>query len=72
METKESILWLRAGDRNTKYFYTKTKQRRAPNRITRLKNSMHQWVSNEDDIVVVASEYFQQLLTTTNPDTIEE
>ena len=33
---------------------------------------MYQWVSNEDDVVVVASEYFQQLFTTTNPGTIEE
>lgn len=69
---KSQVLWLRAGDRNTKYFHAKTKQRRACSRITRLKNSMNQWVYSEEAIEVVASEYFQQLFTTTNPSTIEE
>lgn len=56
---KSRVLWLRAGDRNTKYFHAKTKQRRARNRITRLKNSMNQWVYKEEDIEAVASDYFQ-------------
>lgn len=33
---------------------------------------MHQWVSNEDEIETVATDYFQQLFTTTNPYTIDE
>ena len=65
-------MWLRAGDRNTKYFHAKTKQQRARNRITRLRNSMHQWVRNEDEIETVAIDYFQQLFTTTNPYTIDK
>lgn len=69
---KSRVLWLRNGDRNTRYFHAKTKQRRARNRITRLKNSMNQWVTSEDDIEAVASTYFQQLFTTTNPANIEE
>ena len=56
---KSPALWLREGDRNTKYFHAKTKQRRARNRITRLKNSMNQWVYKEEDIEAVASDYFQ-------------
>ena len=69
---KSRVLWLREGDRNTKYFHAKTKQRRARNRITRLRNSMNQWVSSEEDIEAVATDYFQQLFTTTNPETIDE
>lgn len=41
---KNRTLWLRGGDRNTKYFHAKTKLRKVRNRITRLKNSMSQWV----------------------------
>lgn len=33
---------------------------------------MNQWVTSEDDIEAVASTYFQQLFTTTNPANIEE
>lgn len=52
---KSRALWLRAGDRNTKYFHAKTKQRRARNRITRLKNSMGQWVETDEGIETMAT-----------------
>lgn len=64
---KSRVLWLRDGDRNTRYFHAKTKQRRARNRITQLKNSMNQWVHTEEDIEAVASDYFQHLFTSSNP-----
>lgn len=69
---KSRVLWLREGDRNTKYFHAKTKQRRARNRITRLQNAMNQWVCRDEEIEAVASNYFQELFATTNPDTIQE
>lgn len=69
---KSRILWLRGGDRNTRYFHAKTKQRRARNRITRLKNSMGDWVHTEEEIESVASGYFQELFTSSNPYTIED
>lgn len=69
---KSRILWLRGGDRNTRYFHAKTKQRRARNRITRLKNSMGEWVHTEEEIEAVAAGYFPELFTSSNPDTIEE
>ena len=69
---KSRALWLRAGDRNTKYAHAKTKQRRARNCITSLKNSMNQWVSTEDEIEAVATEYFQQLFSSSNPTTIDD
>lgn len=36
--TKSRILWLQAGDKNTRYFHSKTKQRRHINRITFLQD----------------------------------
>lgn len=69
---KSRILWRRGGDRNTRYFHAKTKQRRARNRITRLNNSMGEWVHTEEEIEAVAAGYFQELFTSSNPDTIEE
>lgn len=69
---KSRMLWFRGGDRNTKYFHAKTKQRRARNRITRLKNSMNQWVESEEEIESVAAEYFQNLFSSSNHATIED
>lgn len=64
---KSRAIWLREGDRNTKYFHAKTKQRRARNRITKIKNSMGTWVETEDGIEQVAVEYFGNLFESTNP-----
>lgn len=69
---KSRVLWLRGGDRNTRYFHAKTKQRRARNRITRLMNSMNDWVYSAKDTEAVASGYFHDLFTTSNPNTIED
>lgn len=69
---KSRAIWLREGDRNTKYFHAKTKQCRARNRITKLKNSMGVWVETEEGIEQVAVEYFEDLFTTSNPCELEE
>ena len=69
---KSRAIWLREGDRNTKYFHAKTKQRRARNRITRIKNSMGAWVETEDGIEQVAVQYFGNLFETSSPVDIGE
>ena len=47
--------WLRAGDRNTKFFHAKTKQRRAQNMLTKLKTPRGGWAESEEDIERVAA-----------------
>lgn len=65
-------MWLREGDRNTKFFHAKTKQRRARNRITKLLDSMGNWVESEEGIEALASEYFANLFTASVPQDREE
>lgn len=55
---KSRALWLRDGDRNTKFFHAATKQRRAQNRIIKLKTPQGGWAESEQGIEKVASEYF--------------
>lgn len=69
---KSRAIWLKEGNRNTKYFHAKTKKRRARNRIIKLKNSMGQLVETEDEIEQVAVEYFSNLFETSNPSSYEE
>ena len=73
LETKESrTIWLREGDRNTKYFHVKTKQHRARNRIIKLLDSLGNWVETEDGIEKVATYYFADLFTASAPGDLEE
>ncbi|XP_019094825.1 PREDICTED: uncharacterized protein LOC104757764 isoform X6 [Camelina sativa] len=48
-KTKSRIQWLQAGDRNTNFFHTKTKQRRNHNRITALADAHGKiWTTEEE------------------------
>lgn len=69
---KSRANWLREGDRNTKFFHAKTKQRRARNRLTKLKNPRGGWEESEKDIERVAAAYFQVLFTTSSPGNFDE
>ena len=69
---KNRALWLKDGDRNTKFFHAITKQRRARNRIVKLKTPNGGWAESETGIEQVASNYFQGIFTTSNPSDFEE
>lgn len=69
---KSRIHWLKDGDRNTKFFHAITKQRRARNRITKLRKPEGGWAESDVGIEKVASEYFQSLFTTSAPRDFDE
>lgn len=69
---KSRALWLKDGDRNTKFFHAVTKQRRARNRIIKLKNPQGGWAESDTGIEKVASDYFQGIFTTSEPGNFEE
>ena len=53
--------WLRHGDRNTKFFHAKAKQRVARNHIKRLTNEVGEVFEEEDDIANLLTNHFQVL-----------
>ena len=63
-------IWLRAGDKNTKFFHQRASQRRRKNNILGVFDGGGQWHETEEGIARVAKEYFQELFTTSNPTTI--
>lgn len=61
--TKGRIQWLRAGDKNTKFFHAKTKQRRSYSRILPLTGEDSKEYTKPGDIHKQAVIYFNQLYT---------
>lgn len=55
---KSRILCLKEGDRSTKFFHAVTKQRRARNRITKLRNPTGVGAEDDEGLERVATTYF--------------
>lgn len=61
--TKSRVQWLKAGDRNTRFFHSKTKQRRSINRIIHLMNDGGNTLTEPADIHKEVQKYFSSLYT---------
>ncbi|KAL0796652.1 hypothetical protein Bca101_068029 [Brassica carinata] len=59
--TKSRVLWLRADDRNTRFFHLKTKQRRSFNRITTICDDTEKVWTSEEKIQKIFINYFIDL-----------
>lgn len=60
---KSRCQWMLQGDRNTRYFHTKTVIRRQNNRVNMLKNSQGEWVEDAEVIKQMACSYFHELFS---------
>ena len=54
------------------FFHAISKQRRARNKFTGLLDSAGNLVEDEEKLVAIATEYFRELFTTSNPKLMEE
>ncbi|KAG7583573.1 hypothetical protein ISN44_As08g030850 [Arabidopsis suecica] len=70
--TKSRILWMQAGDKNTKYFHAKTKQRRSHNRITSIEDEAGNIMRTEKEIQNTIHSYFTNLYSSSGSDQLEE
>ncbi|XP_013630055.1 PREDICTED: uncharacterized protein LOC106335920 isoform X2 [Brassica oleracea var. oleracea] len=59
--TKSRIQWLQAGDRNTRFFHSKTKQRRSYNRIIHISDEEGKIYTEIKDVHFQIQKYFQDL-----------
>ncbi|XP_024033484.1 uncharacterized protein LOC112095607 [Citrus clementina] len=59
--------WLKAGDKNTKYFHYKASSRKKKNRIWGIENGSGSWTDKAEEVEYEFCEYFAKLFTTSQP-----
>ena len=60
---RSRALWLREGDRNTRYFQRKASWRRKNNTIIKLKDERGEWVENKEKQQEMTTNFFKELYT---------
>ena len=65
-------IWLRVGVNNTRYFHRSTSQRKKNIGLANLLNPHGQWCMETKQLSEIASNYFQELFTTSDPHRIDE
>ena len=66
------VSWLKDGDRNTNFFYTKDSQRRRRNHIKGLCDNNNRWCTQKQGIIDTVVDFYQSLFTSANLDSFDE
>ena len=64
---RSRALWIKWGDRNTKFFHATANQRRRRNRIGGLQNANGVWQEGQEDIERIVLEYFKGIFKSDHP-----
>ncbi|KAL0006737.1 hypothetical protein SO802_008239 [Lithocarpus litseifolius] len=68
---RSRALWLKWGDRNTKFFHATASQRQRRNRIKGLQNLNGEWIDDHEGMETIILEYFANIFKSDNPSNVE-
>ena len=71
-QQRSKVQWLGLGDRNTKYFHSKTSDRRRKNTISCILDEEGNWHDSPDSIAEVVVSYFKNLYSSAYPTRISD
>ncbi|CAL1381560.1 unnamed protein product [Linum trigynum] len=63
---KSRLEWIAYGDSNTKHFHSRTISRRQRNRVAALKNFAGEWVDDQNLLLDMARQFYEELYTDDN------
>ena len=64
---RSRTLYLKDGDRNTRFFHYKATQRKRQNHIAGIRNHVDEWCTEQSQISDMFLDYYNQLFTSSNP-----
>lgn len=68
---RSRALWLKDGNKNTKFFHGKASQRNKVNQIKKIKDGSGVWWRGDDNVETVLLYYFNDLFSSSNPTDVE-
>jgi hypothetical protein len=69
---RSRMVWLAAGDKNTRFFHQFATQRHRTNTISGLFDENGRWCSTEEEITGIASHYFENIFCTSYPTRVQD
>ncbi|KAK2422548.1 hypothetical protein QL285_033075 [Trifolium repens] len=69
---RSRAMWLKEGDKNTKFFHSKANQRKKVNEIKRLKDVHGCWWHGEENVERIFVDYFTEMFTSSDPIEVEK
>ncbi len=68
---RSRVVWIQAGDKNTKYFHFRATQRQRKNRIHGLFDSKNIWQEEASSVAHTTEQYFKDIFSTSHPPQID-
>lgn len=71
-QQRSRINWLQLEDKNTNFFHRATLERRAINKIMRIRNNEREWVDQENEVMVCFLDFYKRLFKAEDISRVEE